>query len=75
VALARLLLAEPPHDLLILDEPTNNLDIDTVGQLTQALNCYRGAVIAVSHDQRFLARIGVRRLLELDRDGVAREAE
>ncbi|WP_216666034.1 ATP-binding cassette domain-containing protein [Actinomyces faecalis] len=35
--LARLLLADPPAELLILDEPTNNLDIDSVEQLVQAL--------------------------------------
>ncbi len=61
VSLACLLLAEPPPQLLLLDEPTNNLDLDSVEQLTDALAGYRGALIVASHDQRFLADIGVQR--------------
>lgn len=69
VALARLLLAEPPAQLLVLDEPTNNLDIVSVEQVAQALDAYRGALIVVSHDDRFLERIGVQTVLELDSAG------
>lgn len=69
VSLARLLLADPPAQLLILDEPTNNLDISSVEQLAQALDAYRGALLVVSHDERFLARIGVDTVIELTADG------
>ncbi len=69
VSLARLLFADPPPQVLILDEPTNNLDIQSVDQLVEALNAYRGAVILVSHDDDFLARLDLDLVLNLDRDG------
>ncbi|MBP6685077.1 MAG: ABC-F family ATP-binding cassette domain-containing protein [Leucobacter sp.] len=69
VALARLLLADPPAQLLILDEPTNNLDIASVEQLAQALDAYRGALVVVSHDFQFLERLGIDVVLELDEGG------
>ena len=50
--LSRLLLEEA--DLLLLDEPTNHLDIQAVEWLENALADYPGAVLAVSHDRRFL---------------------
>ncbi|MET8833875.1 ribosomal protection-like ABC-F family protein [Micromonospora sp. NPDC004540] len=64
--LACVLYAQPAPHLLLLDEPTNNLDLVSAGQLENALGAYRGAFVVVSHDERFLAEIGVRRWLRLD---------
>ncbi|MBD8077769.1 ABC-F family ATP-binding cassette domain-containing protein [Cellulosimicrobium arenosum] len=69
VSLARLLLADPPAQLLVLDEPTNNLDVASVQQLAEALDAYRGALLVVSHDHRFLDRLGIDAVLELDQGG------
>jgi ATPase subunit of ABC transporter with duplicated ATPase domains len=71
--LACVLFAEPAPQLLLLDEPTNNLDLVSVGQLESALAAYEGAFVVVSHDQRFLAAIGVDRWLRLA-DGRLRDA-
>ncbi|WP_405454037.1 ATP-binding cassette domain-containing protein [Streptomyces achromogenes] len=70
--LACVLCAEPAPQLLLLDEPTNNLDLLSAGQLESALNSYQGAFLVVSHDERFLAGLGVNRWLRLA-DGVLRE--
>ncbi|WP_262286717.1 ribosomal protection-like ABC-F family protein [Micromonospora sp. MA102] len=68
--LACVLYAQPAPHLLLLDEPTNNLDLVSAGQLENALGAYRGAFVVVSHDERFLAEIGVRRWLRLDAGGL-----
>lgn len=73
VSLARLLLADPTPHLVILDEPTNNLDLDTVDQLVDALRAYRGAVLIVSHDDAFLARLELDLALEIDSEGALRQ--
>jgi ATPase subunit of ABC transporter with duplicated ATPase domains len=69
VSLARVLLSNPPAQLLVLDEPTNNLDTVSVDQLVDALNSYRGAILLVSHDDRFLARLGLTTTIVLDAVG------
>lgn len=66
--LAALLLAEPAPQLLMLDEPTNNLDLGSVRQLTEALDSYEGALVVASHDVPFLESIGITRWLLLDGD-------
>lgn len=68
VALARVLLADPAPQLVVLDEPTNSLDVESVDQLIDALSAYEGALLVVSHDEDFLCRLGLTRRWEI-RDG------
>jgi ATPase subunit of ABC transporter with duplicated ATPase domains len=71
-ALAALMLAEPAPQLLMLDEPTNNLDMASVRQLTTALESYEGALVVASHDLPFLESLGITRWLLME-DGELRE--
>jgi len=64
--LARLLLE--PANLLVLDEPTNDLDIGTLAVLEQALARYEGTILLVSHDRAFMDRV-VTRVLAFEGDG------
>ncbi|MEC4812805.1 MAG: ATP-binding cassette domain-containing protein [Scytonema sp. PMC 1069.18] len=52
-------------DLLILDEPTNNLDIETVDQMIEGINEYQGALWVISHDLDFLSRINITQAYKL----------
>lgn len=52
-------------DLIILDEPTNNLDIQNIEILTAAIKKYRGTLIVVSHDAFFLEQINITSIVEL----------
>ncbi|MEO8106033.1 MAG: ABC transporter ATP-binding protein, partial [Actinomycetes bacterium] len=60
-----ILLAEPPPKLLMLDEPTNNLDIAGRAHLTEALATYEGALVVASHDLPFLRGLAPTRWIEL----------
>jgi ABC transport system ATP-binding/permease protein len=64
VALARALVTDP--ELLLLDEPTNHLDFSAIEWLENLLNDYRGALLFITHDRRFLDNVA-NRIVELDR--------
>ncbi|BBZ56738.1 ribosomal protection-like ABC-F family protein [Mycolicibacterium phocaicum] len=63
VGLAALMLSR--FDIVLLDEPTNDLDLDGLARLEEIVGNLRGGVVLVSHDREFLART-VTRVLELD---------
>ncbi len=54
-----LTISNKAPDMMILDEPTNNLDIQNIDILTAAVNEYRGTLIVISHDEYFLQQINV----------------
>jgi ATPase subunit of ABC transporter with duplicated ATPase domains len=62
--LACILMAEKPPQLIILDEPTNNLDLECILSLEQALCYYQGALLVISHDRWFLENIKVTKIFE-----------
>ena len=55
---------QSPH-IIILDEPTNNLDIQNIEMLTAAINEYEGTLMVVSHDEYFLEQINIERTIDL----------
>lgn len=59
LALACMLSTRPAPRFVLLDEPTNNLDRQSAAELAEAMNTFRGAVLAVSHDAKFLRSIGI----------------
>jgi ATPase subunit of ABC transporter with duplicated ATPase domains len=63
VALARILLMRP--DAMLLDEPSNHLDIESLIWLESFLGAYEGALLMTSHDREFMNRV-VKRIIEID---------
>ncbi len=64
-AMACVLMAPAPPQLLILDEPTNHRDLDSIAAVEAALRGYDGAMLVVSHDPDFLKAVGVQQRLRL----------
>ncbi len=60
-----LMLSNHVPDLFVLDEPTNNLDIGSLAILTDTLRNYRGTLLVISHDDRFVREIGATHTVEL----------
>ncbi|MDG6349569.1 ATP-binding cassette domain-containing protein, partial [Luteimonas sp. 8-5] len=68
VLLARALVSQP--DVLLLDEPTNHLDIEAIEWLEGFLKAWKGALVFVTHDRRFLRALATR-IVEIDRGQVS----
>lgn len=58
-------IADQSPDIIVLDEPTNNLDISNIKILTKAINDYQGTLLVISHDETFLEDVNIRRTIEL----------
>jgi len=65
LAIACLLLGEHTPQLLLLDEPSNHLDMNARNSLVQALTCYQGALMIASHDIDFVEKINCNVILQL----------
>lgn len=63
--LCSLTISNQAPDIIVLDEPTNNLDLQNIAILTAAINEYQGTLLVVSHDTRFLEEIHVERSIFL----------
>ncbi|WP_460620457.1 P-loop NTPase family protein [Hymenobacter tenuis] len=66
ILLCGLMISHHSLDLIILDEPTNNLDLQNLDILIAALHDYHGTLIMVSHDEAFLEQLQVERIIRLD---------
>ncbi len=73
LTLCCLMISNRTPDFFILDEPTNNLDIENAGILTSAIQEYQGTLLVVSHDRYFIAETGISK--ELDMNGKSGSAD
>jgi ATPase subunit of ABC transporter with duplicated ATPase domains len=61
-----LIVGNRAPDIIVFDEPTNNLDIQNTEILTAAIRSYEGTLVVVSHDQAFLDDIGIAKEIVLN---------
>ncbi|SHE87952.1 ABC-F family ATP-binding cassette domain-containing protein [Dysgonomonas macrotermitis] len=66
LSLCFLVIANKAPDMLILDEPTNNLDISSMEVLIKAVKDYSGSLVVVSHDKYFTDQVGLENEIDLD---------
>ncbi len=57
------------HNVMLLDEPTNHMDMETIESLNTALEKYAGTLVFVSHDREFVSSLATR-ILEVKSDGI-----
>jgi len=60
-----LMISNNVPDVLVLDEPTNNLDLSSLSILTDTIKSYKGTLIVISHDNYFIEEIGITRVITL----------
>ena len=66
LAICSLMVREAVPDMIILDEPTNNIDIASMEILAQTLSSYQGTIVVISHDETFIEDIGVTTTFDLN---------
>ncbi len=71
LALCSLIVSENTPDMIIADEPTNNLDIASMEILATTLKNYKGTLLMVSHDEQFIHDVGIDRIINLNRNGIS----
>jgi ATPase subunit of ABC transporter with duplicated ATPase domains len=57
------------HNVLVMDEPTNHMDMESIESLNLALDLFKGTLIFVSHDRQFVSSLATR-ILEITPEGV-----
>lgn len=65
LALCRLLISENVPDMIIADEPINNIDISSMNILADTLKTYKGTLLVVNHNEQFVHDVGVERIVSL----------
>lgn len=61
-----LTIGKQAPDMIILDEPTNNLDLENIAILTNAISSYEGTILVVSHDNYFIEQLNITEIIELN---------
>lgn len=64
LALCHLIVCEDAPDMIIADEPTNNIDIASMNILAAVLKNYKGTLLVVSHDEQFIHDLGIERTIK-----------
>ena len=64
LALCHLIVCEDAPDMIIADEPTNNIDIASMTILAAVLKNYKGTLLVVSHDEQFIHDLGIERTIK-----------